>query len=319
MRKLLPWLLRLIGPALLLLFLVRSDFGQLYTILISANIWPILLSLLLLPPFLIIKSWRWRQLVRAMAMDLPLATAVGLYMVGIFLGATTPGQAGDLIKAWYLRDRGYPIAPALLSVVLDRLFDLLVMAAVATLGIVALGSYLPNQALRTALVVAIGLGLAVLTVVLVARGPRQWVLTTLLPRVLPAKMKQALERWSNELSTLAMHPQLMVQVGVASLISAGFTFFRLWLLFIALHISIPLYVVVGVSALIAVLQVLPISISGLGVRDTALIAVMAPYGYTTEQALSVAALFLLINIEHIIVGFIVSYWFPLGGVKGTGE
>jgi uncharacterized membrane protein YbhN (UPF0104 family) len=200
----------------------------------------------------------------------------------------------------------------MLSVVLDRLFDLLVMAALATLGIFALGQLLPGRGLQTALVLAMGLGMAALTTVLVARGPREWMLTVALPRLAP-RLKTRLDHWNSQLASLALRPQLLGAIGVASLISAGFTFWRLWLLFLALGLDrVPLYVVVGASALIAVVQVLPISIAGVGVRDAVLIAILLPYGYTSDQAIILSALFLLLNIEHILVGFIVSFWYPLG-------
>lgn len=311
MKKLLPWLLRLLGPALLVLFLLNADLGQLWATLRGALLWPIALSLLLMPPFVIIKSWRWVQLLRQMGLDLDLPTACALYTVGLFYGATTPGQAGDLLKAVYLRDRGHPLAPALLSVVLDRLFDLLVMAALATIGIFALGRLLPSRELQGLLVAGMGAGLVTLTVLLVAQGPRQWALTVAMPRFAPG-LTGNLQRWNHELSSLSLRPGPVAAVVIASLISACFTFVRLWLLFLALGLSaVPLYVVVGASALIAVLQVLPISIAGVGVRDAVLIAILRPYGYSDEQALTLSALFLLINLEHILVGFIVSFWYPL--------
>jgi uncharacterized protein (TIRG00374 family) len=320
MKKYLPWLLRLLGPALLLVFLANSNLQDLFTVLREAELGPILLSLALMPPFVIIKSWRWRRILQEMSLELPLGTACGLYCVGLFLGATTPGQAGDLVKAWYLRDRGHPIAPALLSVVLDRLFDLLIMAALATLGIFALGQLLPSPELQTALVIAMAIGLVTLTVLLVGRGPREWLMTVALPRFAPAGVREALERWSTQLASLSLRPAMLVAVSIASLISAFFTFWRLWLLFLALGITdVPLYVVVGVSALIAVLQVLPISIAGVGVRDAALLAVLAPYGYSVEQAIALSGLFLLINLQHILVGFIVSFWYPLGSREEAGE
>lgn len=318
MNKYLRWLLKLLGPVLLLVFLANANLGELWKTISTASFWPIVFSLLLMPPFVIIKSWRWRRILGEMGLRLDLPTSCALYTVGLFYGATTPGQAGDLLKAVYLRDRGQPLAPALLSVVLDRLFDLLVMASLGTLGIFALGRLLPSRELQTALVIAMAIGLAALTIVLVGRGPRQWMLTVVLPRLAP-RLKSTLDRWNSQLTELALHPRLIVAVGAASLFSAFFTFFRLWLLFLALGLNrVPLYVVVGVSALIAVLQVLPISIAGVGVRDAALIAVLLPYGYTTEQALTLSALFLLINLEHILVGFIVSFWFPLGSSKVPG-
>jgi uncharacterized protein (TIRG00374 family) len=236
--------------------------------------------------------------------------------VGLFYGATTPGQAGDLLKAVYLRDRGEPLAPAMLSVVLDRLFDLLIMAGLATLGIFALGQLLPSRELQTGLVALMGLGLGGLTTVLVARRPREWALTAALPRVAP-RLTATLNRWNAQLRGLTLRPALLTELSLLSLVSAGFTFLRLWLLFLALGLDrVPLYVVIGASALIAVLQVLPISIAGLGVRDAVLIAILLPYGYSAEQAITLSVLFLLLNLQHILVGFIVSFWYPLGKAQG---
>ena len=315
MKKILPWLLRLLGPALLILFLANANLVELWATLRGASLWPILLSLLLMPPFVLIKAWRWLRIMRELGLQLDFPTACALYTVGLFYGATTPGQAGDLLKAVYLRDRGQPLAPAMLSVILDRLFDLLVMAALATLGIFALGRLLPSRELQTALVLLMGLGLTTLTVLLVARGPRTWMLTVALPRGAP-RLTATLGRWNEQLQGLTLRPALVVELGLLSLGSAFFTFLRLWLLFLALSLSlVPLYVVVGASALIAVLQVLPISIAGVGVRDAVLIAILLPYGYTTEQAITLSALFLLLNLQHIVVGFIVSLWYPLASAE----
>ncbi len=312
MRSVLVWLLRLIGPLLLIGFLLTSDLERLWQIVRSAQPAPIILSLALLPPFLIAKSWRWITLLRAMNLHLDLPTACALYMVGIFYGTTTPGQAGDLLKAVYLRERGLPTAPALLSVVLDRLCDLLIMAALATIGVFALGRLLPSRELQQAIVVLMAVGLATVTVLLTARRPRSWLLTEVLPRFAP-RLRSRLDQWNEQMHSLTITPKLIATVSLATIVSVGFTFFRLWLLFLALDLqAVPFLVVIGSSALVSVVQVLPISIGGVGVRDVVLVATLAAYGYAQEQALTLSALFLLISVEHILVGFIVSFWFPLG-------
>jgi len=319
MKKYIPWLFRLIGPTLLAVFLFKSDLNLLFTTLRGADWWPITLSLLLLPPFLIIKTWRWQQILHELKLELDLITGSLLYAVGIYWGSVTPGQAGDLVRAWYLRDRGQPLAPALFSVMLDRLFDLLVMAVLATIGIFALGQLLPSRELQTLLVLTMGTGLAFVTIGLAMRKPRKWLLTQGLPKILPKHLWESLNNLNAQLATLNLHPRLIFAVTAASLLSAMFTFYRLWLLFVALKVFIPLFIVIGVSALIAILQVLPISIAGVGVRDAALIAVLLNYGYAPEQALSVSALFLLLTLEHILVGFIISFWFPLGKMQLQNE
>ena len=86
-----------------------------------------------------------------------------------------------------------------------------------------------------------------------------------------------------------------------------------WLLFLALNLSnVPIPALVSSMALISILQALPISFSGVGVRDAVLIAVLASYGYGPDKALSLSALFLLVNIEHLLIGFLVSLRHPLG-------
>jgi|HigsolmetaAR206D_1030411.scaffolds.fasta_scaffold09004_2 uncharacterized protein (TIRG00374 family) len=313
MKRYLPWVLRLLGPALLIYFLTTIDFTQLLIILRQAKLWPIVLALILMPPFIWIKSWRWQQILKDMQIDLPLKTAIGLYTVGLFLGATTPGQAGDLVKAFYLRDRGAPLAPAMLSVVLDRLCDLLVMAVIASLSVFVFSQFLPDPRLQTALVVVSCVGILTATGLLLARTPREWLLSSFLPRILPGKLSATLARWQEQLNSLTLRLPLVLTMLVSSLISAGFTFWRLWLLFLALGLDrVPLFTVMSVSALIAVVQVLPISFSGIGVRDGILVAALQFYGYGTELAISLSLLFLLLNIEHIVVGFITSFWFPLG-------
>jgi uncharacterized protein (TIRG00374 family) len=313
MKRYLPWVLRLLGPALLIYFLTTINLDQLLTILKEAKLWPILLALVLMPPFIWIKAWRWQQILKDMQIELPLNTAAGLYTVGLFLGATTPGQAGDLVKAFYLRDRGAPLAPAMLSVVLDRLCDLLVMAIIASLSVFVFTQFLPDPRLQTALVVISCLAILTATGLLLARTPREWLMTSLLPKILPSKLSAILARWQEQLSTLSLRLPLVVIMLISSLISAGFTFWRLWLLFLALGLDrVPLFTVMSVSALIAVVQVLPISFSGIGVRDGILVSALHFYGYGPELAISLSLLFLLLNIEHIVVGFITSFWFPLG-------
>jgi len=303
---------RLLGPLLLLVFLASSDLIHLQTILLNAAGGPILLALLLMPAFVICKVLRWRALLHQLGMALPLRTGLGLYTVGIFLGSTTPGQAGDLLKAWYLHARGYPRAPALLSVLLDRLCDLLLMGLCATLGVIALEPLLPHPTMRTLLVLGMGSAVLLLALVLIARRSRQWLLLQALPAVLPARTRTALTRWNHQVRALTLHPRLLLVLTGTSLGAAGVTFVRFWLLFVALDMTLPLTLVIGSTALISILRVLPISIAGLGVQEAVLLAVLVPRGYPPEQALSVATLFLLLTLEHILVGYIVSFWYPLG-------
>jgi glycosyltransferase 2 family protein len=311
MNKYVRWLIRLIGPALLVIFLWRSDFSRLAQSFSSINPWPVLLSLALFPVFVAVKAWRWRLLMAELGMGAPpLNFVMALYMIGLYLGGITPGQSGDFIKAWYLKERGQPLAPALFSIVLDRLFDFVIMALLALLALIEFFDLLPPSARIGTL--AFAALVLTLTPLLMARGPREWLMTRTLP-LLPIRVRDVIARWRDQLGALSLRPALLAQLLLASIGSALSTIVRIYLLFMAMSLTnVPLLAVISSTALMAILQALPISFAGIGVRDAILILVLGRYGHVQEQALTLSVLYLLINIEHVIVGFLVSLRYPLG-------
>ncbi|MFL5807215.1 MAG: lysylphosphatidylglycerol synthase transmembrane domain-containing protein [Roseiflexaceae bacterium] len=314
MNKYARWLLRLIGPAILAYFLLTTDIGEIANNLRDLRWTPLLLSLALYFPFIVVKAWRWNMLMRDLGMQVPsIGYSMVLYMIGMFVGGATPGQSGDFIKAWYLRERGQPLAPALFSILLDRLFDFLIMAILSLLGLIAFLHIFPPEHQQLILVATLGFAalIILLTPGLMARRPRDWLLARLL-RLVPRRLRPVIEHWRDQFGSLDLRLALLAGLVLATLISASSTMLRLWLLFRALDISIPLLALLSGMALIAILQVLPISFSGVGVRDLILIPLLVYYGYTKDQALSLSLLFLLINLEHILVGFLVSLRYPLG-------
>jgi uncharacterized protein (TIRG00374 family) len=235
---------------------------------------------------------------------------MALYTIGLYLGGLTPGQSGDFIKAWYLKGRGEQLTPALFSIVLDRLFDFLAMALLALLALVEFLDLLP----RSAQIATIAFAALVftLTPLLMARRPREWLIARALP-LLPARIRAVIARWGAQLGALSLRPALLGQLLLASVCSAASTVARIYVLYIAMSlVNVPPLAIISSTALIAILQALPISFAGIGVRDAILVLVLGRYGYSTEQALTLSALFLLINIEHILIGFLVSLRYPLG-------
>lgn len=308
------WLLRLIGPAILAYFLLTTDLHKIIINLRGLRWAPFLLALGLYPVLVAVKAWRWNLLMRDLHMPAPrLGYSMILYMIGMFVGGATPGQSGDFIKAWYLRERGQPLAPALFSVLLDRLFDFLVMALLSVLGLIAFVHLFPLPLRAPIEVLTIGFAAVIALAIpgLMARRPREW-LRRHGRRLAPRRLRAALERWHDQVATLDLRPGLMGGLLLASVCAATATMVRLWLLFRALNVAIPFLALVSSMGLISNLQSLPISFSGVGVRDAVLVPVLRSFGYGADQALALSALILLINIENIVLGFLVSLRYPLG-------
>ena len=86
MRKtLFRWALRLIGPALFVIFLMRTDVNAIVASLRDVQWLPVAISLGLMPFFLIVKAWRWRIILLELGLQPPSVwTLSRIYTVGLF-------------------------------------------------------------------------------------------------------------------------------------------------------------------------------------------------------------------------------------------
>ena len=308
------WLTRLIGPAVLTYFLATSDLHRIASILREVRWTPLVLSLALFPGVVVTKAWRWRRLIGELGMPMPsFGRAVTLFLIGQFAGAATPGQSGDFVRAWYLREHGGALSTALFSILFDRLLDFLLLALVSLVGLVAFLDVFPPAMRPAILASTVGFTAVMVLVVpaLMARRSRRALLERL-RRLAPASFAPRLERWQALLDTLEVHPPLVLALLGATVAATVVVMVRIWLLFRALDVIVPATLLVASAALISILQTLPVSIAGVGVRDAVLVAALARYGYPAERALALSALFLVLVIEQMLIGFVVTMRHPLG-------
>jgi uncharacterized membrane protein YbhN (UPF0104 family) len=144
-----------------------------------------------------------------------------------------------------------------------------------------------------------------------ARRPRGWLLGRV-RALAPRGARERMTRWQDQLDALDARVALVAMLLLATAVATAVVMVRWWLLFRALDVAVPVMVLVSSSALISILQTLPISVSGIGVRDVVLVAVLTHYGYGSERALALSALFLVLVVEQMLVGFLVSMRHPLG-------
>jgi len=308
------WLTRLLGPAVLAYFLLTTDLHRIAANLREVRWVPLALSLALYAGLVLTKAWRWRVLLKELGLATPtLRETCTLFMIGQFAGGATPGQTGDFVRAWYLRERGAPLSAALFSILIDRLLDFFLLAILSLFGLVAFLDIFPAAARPAILVTTVGFAVVVAITVpaLIARGPRRWLMTRL-RGIAPKGVAERLERWQGLLDTLEGRPALALTLLLATVAATTVVMVRIWLLYRALDVVIPIPLLVSASALISILQTLPVSVAGVGVRDVVLVAVLTHHGYAPERALALSALFLLLTVEQMLIGFFVSMKHPLG-------
>lgn len=249
---------------------------------------------------MVLATLRWRQVLTALGLPSGMRRLFSHTMAGQFVSNVLPTTiGGDVLRVSRLsRDTGESPG-TFASVVLERITGWLVLPVITLVGLAV------NPGLRqlgTATLVA--LALAVVTLLLLA-GTLFAVSSQRFGRRFAAR--DGWRRFAGAIhlgiSRLRQHPVAAVQV-----LTAGFAY-QLVLVLSAVAAARALGVdAAGLTALLAffpavlIVQVLPIGISGLGIREGAFVLFLGPLGVATEEAIALGLLLYLLNLGVSLLG-----------------
>ena len=241
----------------------------------------------------VIAAVRWSALARPIGFVFPISLFVWRFFEGMFFSLCLPTSiGGDVVKAYRLANSTHGRLLAGCTVLADRLTGL------AALGILAGVAILQTEfSLGLAATVAIGVSLlsAVIALIWLGVGSLNHLLA-LFPE------QHAARRFIAQLLPYQLQPSLMPRaVGWSLVVQAGGAV-AVGLMARALGVSLPLAVWFAVVPLVALAMVLPISISGVGIREGGLAMLLAPLGVPAEQAVAIGLLWFLSTILSGVIG-----------------
>ena len=123
------WLGILISALFLYLVLRKIDYSQLWQVLITANYWWLIPGVGVYFIALWVRSWRWHYLLRPLK-AIPTRTMFPIVTMGYAANNIFPARAGEVLRAVVLRRKEeVPIAASLATIIVERVFDGIVMLA----------------------------------------------------------------------------------------------------------------------------------------------------------------------------------------------
>jgi uncharacterized protein (TIRG00374 family) len=301
-----------VGPRNLLQALAGTRFSYL------------LAALVLNLPLIALKTWRWQVLLLGAGIHLPFAAAWRAYAASIFVGCLTPGRLGEFIKAAYVsKSSGEVAAKALPSVLLDRLYDLYFLLVIGLIGLFHY-SLAGDQASLLTLTLLAGVLLALPVIISTARLGK-WLRQSPAIAKLKTSWRETLLEIHSQLASLT-YTTLVRGFGLTALAYLVF-FFQCQLGAWGTGVRIPFLDLVLVMSITNLLTFLPVSISGIGVRDASLIVFLARFGIGQGQAVAFSlAILVIFYVGGIILGSICWLWEPvklgtarLGGADSGDE
>jgi uncharacterized protein (TIRG00374 family) len=249
---------------------------------------------------LVLSAMRWQRVLEVLGLEAKLSRLLSHYLAGQFVSNVLPTTiGGDVLRVSRLSRETGESPKTFASVVLERLTGWLVLPVISVVGFLVNP---PLQDLGRATQVAIGLAFATLLA-----------LCILLYAVADQRIGgrfEAKDGWRRFASAVHLGVARMRQQpsAAAHVLIVGFAY-QLVLVLAAVAAAQALGVrPAGLTALlaffpaVAIAQVLPIGISGLGVREGAFILFLDPLGVEAQDAIALGLLLYLLNLGVSLLG-----------------
>lgn len=236
---------------------------------------------------IVLAAWRWQRVLAAFGYDVRLRTLVHHYFAGQFLGNVLPSTiGGDVLRiSRATADTGSGTV-AFASVVLERLTGFLALPVLVLVGFTLRPSLFDVRPSARVAVLVAAIVVLVLGVILYISGH---------PRL--AGRFAGHENWMRFIGAvhlgvdrLRRDPKRAAFVTSASLLYQTSAMMVLYVVVRMLQLPVPFAAVLAFGPAVAMLQVLPISLGGLGVREGALVLLLHPLGVSGGQAVALGLL-----------------------------
>ncbi len=259
---------------------------------------PLIYALLLMNTTL--SSLKWQLLLRADGVRVPLPSLLSSYLIGTFFNLFLPSSIGGDSYRVVEASRHGGAAKSFASVFADRLTGFLALAIWGLLFSAVGWSSLPDKRILWLPVLVFGM----MATMVFALVQRTWLVAVL--RFLHFdrlnKLDAFLHRFLDSLASYHANRALLAKVFSISL------FFQIMAMVIIFSISkamgwqVPFIYFSIFVPLITLGEALPISIFGIGVRDSLYVFFFSQGGATREQALSMALVYVLITTVYSLLG-----------------
>jgi len=264
------------------------DFEQVRTALRGVDVRLLIVAIVLHFLSFVAGGVRWWLLFRQLQGDIPFRRVWPSYYLGAFFNNVLPSLfGGDLARTARLYTSGFGGSALVSSAIIDRLLGL---AAVVSMGLVALLFAPPGFERHLALSIFVPGMLALLTIITIAVVPR-------LAKPLDAGYGTRLPQLH---AVLASFPRCFAESGLIlkafglSVLNQLLVVLVVLMLAPGLGIHLPIFQFMVVLMLVFLASSLPISLGGLGAREASMMSLLLPLGVDPAAVVALSAAYLLV-------------------------
>jgi hypothetical protein len=285
------------------------DFASLAAALRDIEVTYVVLAFLMVIGNRVLMPLKWNLLLRARNIHLSHFNAIRIYTIASFLGLVLPPTVGaDSVRGYYLRQAGIRLTDAVASIVIERVFGLIVLLVFTVAGFFLLVDLLREGEMQTG-TFAVILGVvsaAVLAALYLSFTP--WLHT--LARSAAVRLEGTrLKSLGHGAESFVAAYQEYRHRELALALFCGLTAMELtivivrsYVIALALGVELDVLVFFAFLPLVTLLNRMPVSFDGFGINEALFIWFLALFGVAHEQGFLIGLINHLLFIAGVLPG-----------------
>jgi len=268
--------------AIFFLLFKQINIKETWNTIKAANLsWLFSVSLIVLA-FPVLSAWRWQLMLRAMDIKIKLWPLTKIIVGSWPISTITPSKIGDISRGYPIR-KILPLSISAGNIILERIMDVGLLLLLSLIGAIAYGRFL------IAIIAFIGL-IAILFFFLLASKIEK----------IKLPINQAWrEKFNNTFycsKIIFNKPAILAGMILITAINWLGTFIQFYLIYLSIGTKLPLLFICLTLPLTLFIGILPLTIAGMGTRDSAIIYFFS--GYASINS----------NLSAGIIYSLTSYW-----------
>ena len=292
MKKWQFWLGVLISVFFVWISLRGLRLGEFWDVIKGANYWWILPGIAVYFVGVWVRAWRWHYLLKPIK-EIPTRTMFPITTIGYMGNNIYPARAGEVLRAVILKRReGVPVSASLATIIVERIFDGVVMLAFIFINLPELARLTTSSGFvgniqQVAVYGSAAFSAALVIFLLAAMFPAvtartgQWFIDRFMPDRFREKTTGLMHKFLDGLASLRS-PLNILMVFVTSVIIWLFETLKYWFVMHAFGFSVSFYALMLMNGIVNLATTIPSAPGYIGTFDAPGIAVLGAYGI--EQA-----------------------------------
>ncbi|VVB59981.1 Lysylphosphatidylglycerol synthase TM region [uncultured archaeon] len=284
----------IVGGSILLYLFNKIGFGKIKAAVLSLNPVYMLGFFFFIALSVILKGLKWKMSLGIFDIKTKLLDATEMWIIGFSIGAMTPGRMGDFVKILYLDEKK---SKSMGAVLLDRLTDVFAVLVFALMGLGIFGSAVGSAKQMIFLAFA-----ALLAGILILKKYHKPLSGAVLSRIVPKKYRASLKEGAAhffESSRQALkYRKRIFGISLMSVFIWMVSGLQGFIIARSLGIGIGYLPLLFILSIVALVELIPITVAGLGTREATIVFLMSVLGVESEKAI-------VFSLVNFIFGYLV--------------